>query len=99
MKRSVLAFTLLAASAMPALAGQTETLKLFVPSITGCPSCPYIARSALGRITGVSQVEAVYATGIVTIVYDDAATGLADFMNALEEYGYDYGVELIEPQG
>ena len=99
MKRSLLAFSLLAALATPGLAGQTETLKLFVPSITGCPSCPYIARSALGRVDGVSQVEAVYATGIVTIVYDDAATGLADFMNALEEYGYDYGVELVEPQG
>ncbi len=99
MKRSLLALTLLAALGTPALAGQTETLKLFVPSITGCPSCPYIARSALGRVDGVSQVEAVYATGIVTIVYDDAATGLADFMNALEEYGYDYGVELVEPQG
>ena len=99
MKRSLLAFSLLAALATPALAGQTETLKLFVPSITGCPSCPYIARSALGRITGVSQVEAVYATGIVTIVYDDEIAGYEDFMKALEDYGYDYGVELVEPQG
>ena len=99
MKRSVLAFTVLAALATPGLAGQTGILKRFVPSITGCPSCPYIARSALGRVAGVSGVEAVFATGIVTIVYDDAATGLVDFMNALEEYGYDYGVELIEPQG
>ena len=99
MKRSILAFTVLAALATPAPAGQTETLKLFVPSITGCPSCPYIARSALGRVDGVSEVKAVFATGIVTIVYDDAATGLADFMKALEDYGYDYGVELVEPQG
>jgi len=99
MKRAMLAFTLFAVLAAPALAGQTETLKLFVPSITGCPSCPYIARSVLGRVAGVSRVEAVFATGIVTIVYDDAATGFVDFINALEEYGYDYGVELIEPQG
>jgi copper chaperone CopZ len=98
-KRSLLAFSLLAALATPAPAGQTETLKLFVPSITGCPSCPYIARSALGRVDGVSRVEAVYATGIVTIVYDDATTGLVDFINALEDYGYDYGVELVEPKG
>ena len=47
MKRSVLAFTVLAALATPTLAGQTEILKLFVPSITGCPSCPYIAQ--IGR--------------------------------------------------
>ena len=99
MKHSLLAFTVLAALAAPALAGQTETLKLFVPSITGCPSCPYIARSALGRITGVSQVEAVYATGIATIVYDHEAATIEDFMKVLENYGYDYGVELIEPQG
>ncbi len=40
MKRSLLAFSLLAALATPGLAGQTEILKLFVPGITGCPSCP-----------------------------------------------------------
>ena len=93
MKRSLLALALLAALATPGLAGQTETLKLFVPGITGCPSCPYIIQSALGR------VEAVYATGIATIVYDDEAATLEDFMKVLEDYGYDYGVELIEPQG
>ncbi len=99
MKCSVLAFTVLAALATPALAGQTEILKLFVPGITGCPSCPYIIQSALGRVDGVSRVEAVFATGIVTIVYDDEIAGYEDFMKALEDYGYDHGVELIEPQG
>ncbi len=99
MKRSLLAFTLLATSATPALAGQTETLKLFVPGITGCPSCPYIIQSALGRVDGVSRVEAVFATGIATIVYDDKIAGYEDFIKVLEEYGYDYGVELVEPQG
>ena len=99
MKRSILAFTVLAALATPGLAGQTEILKLFVPGITGCPSCPYIIQSALGRVDGVSRVEAVFATGIATIVYDDEAATLEDFMKVLEDYGYDYGVELIEPQG
>ncbi len=96
MKHSILAFTVLAA---PALAGQTETLKLFVPGITGCPSCPYIIQSALGRVDGVSRVEAVYATGIATIVYDHEVATLDDFMKVLEDYGYDYGVELVEPKG
>ena len=99
MKRPLLAFTLLAALATPALAGQTEILKLFVPGMTGCPSCPYIIKSALGRVDGVSRVEAVYATGIATIVYDHEAATIEDFMKVLENYGYDYGVELIEPQG
>jgi periplasmic mercuric ion binding protein len=99
MKHLLLTFTVLAALATPTLAGQSETLKLFVPGMTGCPSCPYIIQSALGRVDGVSQVETVYATGIATIVYDDATTGLWDFMTVLEDYGYDYGVELVEPQG
>ncbi len=99
MKRSLLAFTLCAALATPTFAGQTQTLRLFVPGITGCPSCPYIIQSALDRVDGVKQVEAVYATGIATIVYDDEAATLDDFMKVLEDYGYDYGVELIEPQG
>ena len=96
---SVCAVSLPAALAAPALAGQTETLKLFVPGMTGCPSCPYIIQSALGRVDGVSRVEAVYATGIATIVYDDEAATLEDFMKVLEDYGYDYGVELVEPRG
>lgn len=99
MKPTLPAFVLLAAFASPAQAGQSETLKLFVPTMTGCPSCPYIVQSVLSAVDGVSQVETVYATGIATITYDDAATGLDDFMKALEEYGYDYDVELIEPQG
>ena len=99
MNRSMLAFTLFAVLAAPALAGQTQTLNLFVPGITGCPSCPYIIQSALRRVDGVSRVEAVFATGIATIVYDDEIAGYADFLKALEDYGYDYGVELVEPQG
>ena len=102
MKRSLLAFTLLTALATlatPGLAGQTETLKLFVPGITGCPSCPYIIQSALRRVDGVSRVEAVFATGIATIIYDDETATLDDFMKVLEDYGFEDGVELIEPQG
>ncbi|MFQ5565220.1 MAG: cation transporter [Paracoccaceae bacterium] len=99
MQRFLLAFTVLAALAAPAPAGQSATLKLFVPGITGCPSCPYIVQSVLRRVDGVSRVEAVYATGIATIVYDDEIAGYEDFMKALEDYGYDDGVELVEPQG
>jgi copper chaperone CopZ len=97
MKPSLLAFTLLAALASSTLAGQTQTVRLFIPAMTGCPSCPYIVKSVLSGVDGAGEVETVYATGIATIVYDDEAATLDDFRKALAEYGYE--VELIAPEG
>ncbi|MFQ5565122.1 MAG: heavy-metal-associated domain-containing protein [Paracoccaceae bacterium] len=97
MKRFLLAFSLLAALASPALAGQTQTIKFFIPGMTGCPSCPYIVKSVLSGVDGVSQVETVYATGIATIVYDDEATTPDDLRKALDDYGYD--AETVAPEG
>jgi copper chaperone CopZ len=97
MKRFILALTLLAALVSPALAGQTKTVKFFIPGMTGCPSCPYIVKSVLSGVDGAGEVETVYATGIATIVYDDEAATLDDFRKALAEYGYE--VELIAPEG
>lgn len=96
MKRSLLAFTLAAAFAAPALAG-TQTVKLFIPQMTGCPSCPYIVKSVLSGVEGVSQVETVYATGTATVVYDDEKATLDDFRKALADYGYD--PDMITPGG
>lgn len=97
MKRAMLAFTLFAVLAAPALAGQTQTLKLFIPAITDCPSCPYIVKSVLSRIDGVKEVDAVYATGIATIVYDGASITPADIRKALLDYGYD--ADPVAPEG
>ena len=45
---------------------------------------------------GVSQVETVYATGIATIVYDDASVTPEELQNALFEFGYD--AEMAAPE-
>ena len=42
---------------------------------------------------------AVFPIFSLPLVYDDEAATLEDFLKVLEDYGYDYGVELIEPQG
>ena len=97
MKRTLLAFTLLATLAAPAFAGQTQTLKFFIPGMTGCPSCPYIVKSVLRAVDGVREVETVYATGIATVVYDDASVTPADLQEALSEHGYD--AEPVAPEG
>lgn len=97
MRRSLLAFALVAALSSPALAGQARSVKLFIPQMTGCPSCPYIVKSVLSRVSGVQTVETVYATGIATVTFDDEAATLDDFRKALAEYGYD--PELITPEG
>ncbi len=97
MKHALLAFTVLVALALPALAGQPQTLKFFIPAMTGCPSCPYIVKSVLRGVDGVSQVETVYATGIATIIYDAEKATPDDFRKALRDYGYE--PEPITPEG
>ncbi|MGF1624001.1 MAG: cation transporter [Alphaproteobacteria bacterium] len=95
MKRSLFAFALVATLAPPAFAGQMQTIALFIPAMSGCPSCPFIVQSVLGEVDGVSRVETVYETGIATVVYDDEQASLDDFSGALAEYGYD--IELVTP--
>lgn len=97
MNRMLLAATLAAAIAAPSLAGQMQTLRLSIPQMTGCPSCPYIVKSVLSQVDGVAEVEAVYATGIATIVYDDGRASLEAFRKALAAYGYD--PERVTPEG
>ena len=97
MKPSLLAFTLLAALTSPALAGQTQTVKFFIPAMTGCPSCPYIVKSVLNDVSGVKEDETVYATGIATIVFDGEAATPETIRKALTDYGYD--PELVAPEG
>lgn len=97
MTRSFLMLALLAVFALPARGGEMQTVKLFIPQMTGCPSCPYIVQSVLSGLDGVDRVETVYKTGIATVVYDDERAALADFRKALEEYGYD--PEQVTPEG
>lgn len=99
MKRLFLALGLAGAIAFPALGGETRTARFFIPAMTGCPSCPYIVSSVLKRVEGVEAVEASYATGIATIVYDDGRARPEDFVRALSEYGYDQGIEPVAPEG
>ena len=95
MKRSLFAFALVATLAPPAFAGQLQTVALFIPAMSGCPSCPFIVQSALSDVDGVRQVETVYETGIATVAYDDEQATLDDLSEALAEYGYDF--ELVTP--
>jgi mercuric transport protein len=95
MTRSLLTLALVAALATPATAAP-QTLRLFIPQMTGCPSCPYIVKSVLSRVDGVAEVEAAYATGIATIVYDDEKASLEAFRKALAAYGYD--PERVTPE-
>lgn len=97
MTRLALALGLVAALSIPVLAGQMQTLKLAIPQMTACPSCPYIVKSVLSRVEGVREVEAAYETGIATIVYDADKATLEDFMHALADYGY--APERITPEG
>lgn len=97
MTRLALALGLAAALNFPALATQIQTLKLAIPQMTACPSCPYIVKSVLSRVEGVSEVETVYETGIATIVYDADKATIEEFVRALADYGYD--PEQITPEG
>lgn len=97
MKRALLSIATAALLISPAAAGQMQTVSLFIPAMTGCPSCPYIVKSVLGGVDGVAEVETVYATGIATVVFDDEKASLDSLRQALAAFGYDF--ERVAPEG
>ena len=60
------------ASAMPAAAAE-QTVTLAVDGMT-CASCPYIVKTTIERVSGVSGVSVSYRKNTATVAFDDART-------------------------
>jgi mercuric ion binding protein len=89
MKRFALSLMAIMAAAAASAAERQATIE--VAGLT-CPSCPYIAASALQSVDSVEIVEGdydAYAQKAVFLVsYDDAVTTPEAIAGATEQYGY-----------
>jgi mercuric ion binding protein len=80
----VAALTLLSANVGFA-AGRTVTLAI---DNMDCVSCPYIVKQSLKKVSGVSDVVVSFESKTVTVIYDDAATGVPALIAATTNSGY-----------
>jgi mercuric ion binding protein len=72
--------------ASPALAAdQTVTLK--VDNMT-CASCPYMVKTALKKVKGVSDIKVSLATKLAVVKFDDAKTNIEALTDATFEAGF-----------
>ncbi len=53
-----------------------------------CPSCPYIVKKSLTRVTGVTKVKINYERKTAKVTYDDAKTNIEALMDATSVAGY-----------
>jgi len=85
------ALSLAAVFIASAASAAEQRLSLEVSGLT-CPSCPYIAASALRAVDTVQIVETAYDVttqqAVFVLSYDDAVTTPEAIANATSAYGY-----------
>jgi periplasmic mercuric ion binding protein len=74
MKKILTAFTLIASltTAPAAFAGE-RTITFSVDNMT-CASCPYIVKTSMAAVPGVSKVAVSFQAKTATVTFDDART-------------------------
>lgn len=53
-----------------------------------CASCPYIVKTTMARVPGVSAVDVSYGEKTATVTFDDAKTSAETIAEASAEIGY-----------
>jgi len=64
-----------------------QTVKLSVPGMS-CVSCPYIVKTAISAVNGVSAVSATMEDLSATVTFDDELTDLEEIQQATANVGY-----------
>lgn len=64
-----------------------RTVTLTVENMT-CALCPITVRTAIERVSGVTDVEVDLDSGTAVVVFDDAQATIDDVTNAASQAGY-----------
>jgi mercuric ion binding protein len=64
-----------------------RTVILNVPGMT-CPACPVTVKKALGKVSGVSNIDVRYEKRQVLVTFDDAKTNTDVLVKATTDAGY-----------
>jgi mercuric ion binding protein len=86
MKKPLAVAVALAALAVPAWA-ETKTVTLSVPGMD-CAACPITIKKALGKVPGVSKVEASFEKKQAVVTFDDSKANVALLTRATAEAGF-----------
>lgn len=73
--------------AWPAANAANRTATLAVPGMT-CPACPITVKTALSRVTGVSDVQVSFEKKQAVVTFDDAKTSVGALTQATTNAGY-----------
>lgn len=88
MRRLYTAIAVLAGMAIAAPAwADAKTVTLSVPGMN-CAVCPLTIKTALGKVSGVSKVEASYEKKIAVVTFDSAKTNIEALTKATADAGY-----------
>ena len=83
-------------SATTAFAAE-KTVKLSVPGMT-CASCPYIIKTAISGIKGVTVVQTTLDDHSATVTFDDAVASIDAITQATKNVGYESSVISALPK-
>jgi mercuric ion binding protein len=88
MKKTLSAFALIASltTAPAAFAGE-RTISFAVDNMT-CASCPYIVKTSMAAVLGVSKVAVSFQAKTATVTFDDAKTNSDAIAAASVNAGY-----------
>jgi mercuric ion binding protein len=64
-----------------------KTVTLTIPSMD-CPVCPITVKKALSQVSGVSQIDVIFAKRLAVVTFDDAKTNVAALTEATKNAGY-----------
>ena len=88
MRRLFTGIAVLGAMAISAPAwADDKTITLSVPGMN-CAVCPLTIKAALGKVPGVSKVEASYEKKIAVVTFDAAKTNIEVLTKATADAGY-----------
>jgi mercuric ion binding protein len=74
-----------------------RTVKLSVPGMT-CASCPFIVKSAISAVKGVTGVQTALADHSATVTFDDAVASVEAITKATKNAGYESTVIDAQPK-
>ena len=90
---------LLTTVALPATTAYAveKTVKLSVPGMT-CGSCPYIVKSAISAVRGVTLVQTTLDDRSATVTFDDAVASVDAIIKSTKDVGYESLVMGVPPK-
>lgn len=88
MKKSLSGFALIVSMmTAPAASAGERTITFAVDNMT-CASCPYIVKTSMAAVPGVTKVAVSFETKTATVTFDDAKTNADTIAAASTNAGY-----------